>query len=263
MAKIEQNSRVLLVSLGDNSRRYLVDVARGKFSTRKGDIDLSALVGKDFGCVVSTHLGERFVALRPTLYDFVMKGVRRQTQIVYPKDSGYIALFLGLGNGMRVFECGAGSGAMTVVLANAVAPDGKVVSYEADERFYELSRKNVTAAGMADFVEIYHRDLADGIDGAPYDAMFVDLRHPWEYLEILWQGLDGGAPIAFVLPTANQIIQLLGAIESHGGFVDVQVLEFLMRFYKTVPERLRPEDRMVAHTTFIITARKVVPDGKD
>ena len=254
--RISKDDTILLLDLKDTAKRYLVDVAKGEFSTKRGQIDLTALVGKEYGTIIETHLGAGYVVLKPTLYDRIMHGVRRQTQIVYPKDAGYIALWLGLTNSMRIFECGTGSGAMTAIIANAVAPNGKVISYEKDERFFELAQKNLDRLGFSQYVELHLRDLADGIEGAPYDAAFIDVREPWLYLEQVWNALAGGAPIAFVVPTTNQVQMLLQSLDAHDKFIDIRVAETMMRFYKAVAERLRPEDRMVAHTTYIIMARQ-------
>ena len=256
MKAISERDVILLADFSAPEKRYLVKISDGKFSTKHGEIDLSALVGENYGTIITSHLGRKYVVLPPTIYDRIMLGVKRQTQIVYPKDSGYIILWLGLKNGMRVFECGAGSGAMTSVLANAVAPDGIVVSYERDERFFELSQYNVASMGF-DNVKIFHRDIGDGIDENGFDAAFIDVREPWLYIDEISSALSCGAPIAFVLPTTNQIQMLLKTLMNSEKYFDIRVAETMLRFYKTVPERLRPEDRMVAHTTYILMARKI------
>ena len=260
---IKPDSLLLIVDASKPERVHLVPASKGKFTTQNGELNLEALVGKPFGVVAKTHMGAPYIVLSPTLYDVIMHKLRRLTQIVYPKESGYIVLRLGLKNGMRVFECGAGSGAMTVVLANAVAPDGEVVSYERDKKFLTVAKKNVTEAGLSDFVRFQLSDMAEGIEGGPYDAAFVDVREPWLYLESIWASLVPGAPLAMVLPTANQIISLLEAFERFAKFACIEVEEILLRRYKPVSQRLRPTDRMVAHTAYIIFARKVVevPDG--
>lgn len=247
-----KSKKWLLIDLKDPKKRYLVDTSKGKFSTAFGEIDVSSLVS---GAIVNSRLGHPYIAFKPTLHDLIMLGVSRKTQIVYPKDSAYISLKLGLTNGMRVFECGTGSGAMTMVLANAVAPDGKVVSYEKDERFFKLAQKNIEMVGLTEFVEIYMRDISEKIDGGPYDSAFIDVREPWLYIENIRDCLVDGAPVAFVLPTTNQIQELLTVLPRF--FAEIEVAENIMRFYKPVAERLRPTDRMVAHTTYMIFARKL------
>ena len=255
--KISENSMILLIDIADNKKQYLIPISLGKFSTKWGQIDLTELIGRNFGTLIKSHLGRSYAAVRPTFYDKIMQGIRRRTQIVYPKDSGYIALWLGLRNGMKVFECGTGSGAMTSIIANAVAPDGVVITYERDEKFFELAKANIEKLGFSKNVKIFNRELDDGIDDAPYDAMFIDVREPWEYIAHIWSALGGGAPIAFVLPTTNQVSMLLESLKNSNKFIDIQVAETLLRFYKPVPARLRPDDRMLAHTTYMIMARKI------
>ncbi len=257
---IGADDEVMLVDLKTPEKRYLVKVDQKKFSTKNGDVDLSALVGENFGCITRTHMGRKFAVLKPTLYDRIMRKLKRGTQIVYPKDAAYICLYLGLRPGMKVFECGTGSGVMTVVMANAVSPNGKVVTYEADERFYDTSGKNLASVGLIDCVDRHLKNLADGIEGGPFDAAFIDVREPWLYLDTIYKGVGGGIPVAFVLPTTNQICELLGALEHHGGFTDFLVGETFLRFYKPVSERLRPDDRMVAHTTYMVFARTMARD---
>ncbi len=257
---IGADDEVMLVDIKTPEKRYLVSVEQKKFSTKNGEVDLAALVGENFGCITRTHLGRKFAVLKPTLYDRIMRKLKRGTQIVYPKDAAYICLWLGLRPGMKVFECGTGSGVMTVVMANAVSPSGKVVTYEADERFFDTSGKNINSLGLTNCVDRHLKNLADGIEDGPYDAAFIDVREPWLYLDIIYNGIGGGIPIAFVLPTTNQICELLGALENHGGFTDFLVGETFLRFYKPVSERLRPDDRMVAHTTYMIFARTMFRD---
>jgi len=255
--KIGENSELLIIDLKTPEKRYIVPVNRGAFFTKRGEIDLKSLIGKSFGREVKSHLGAKFAILKPTFYDRIMKGIKRQTQIVYPKDAGYIALLMGLTNGQRVFECGAGSGAMTSVIANAVAPDGLVVSFERDERFLQLARENIETLGFSENIELHLHDLADGIENGPFDAAFIDIREPWLHTQTIWNAVIGGAPMVFILPTTNQICELLGVLENHGGFIDTQVMETMLRFYKPVSQRLRPADRMVAHTTYVVFARKL------
>ncbi len=257
--KIEEGSRILLVDLAKPQNRYLVDTSIGVFSTSRGQIDISATVGMEYGTVIISHLGEKYIVLKPTIYDEIMLGIRRKTQIVYPKDAGYIVLWLGLEDGMRVFECGAGSGAMTAILANSVKPNGIVVSYEKEERFFKLAQKNLERLGLIDFVQLKCSDIEDIEDENEFDAAFIDIREPWEHTERIWNILIGSGTVAFVLPTTNQVQKLLLSLKRYGGFIDLQVAEVILRFYKPVPERLRPEDRMVAHTAFIIMARKFNP----
>jgi len=244
------------VCLYDEKNRFILIVKKGQtFTTHKGTIYHDEIIGHLWGQRVKTHKGHEYILLKPTLYELIMFGIRRKTQIVYPKDSAYICLKLGIRHGMKVLELGLGSGAMTAVMANVVAPDGKVYAYEKEERFVNNAIENLKLTGHLPWVEIKLRDVLDsGVDEKALDAGFVDMREPWFALSILKEALKKTAPIGFILPTTNQVSELLKALQQE-GFISITVEEIIQRPYKTVPERLRPVDVMSAHTGYIVYAR--------
>jgi len=244
----------LVQLVSPKGKRYLIRVHEtGDIHTHDGVIRMDAIASTSYGAVVTTHLGRPYRMIRPVLYDLV-KGVRRQTQIIYPKDIGYICMKLGIGPGVRVIEAGSGSGALTVSLSWYTGATGRVYTYEARPEFYELCGKNLAWAGVGQNVEQFNRDIAEGFLQTNVDALFLDVRTPWDYLEQAAAAVAPGAPLGFLLPTTNQVSDLLVALEK-GPFAGVEVLEILLRRYKPVPDRLRPDDRMVAHTGFLIFAR--------
>ncbi|MCS7253831.1 MAG: tRNA (adenine-N1)-methyltransferase [Armatimonadota bacterium] len=245
---------VLLVDEVGN--KWVTKVSVGKFTISQGTINLSELIGKAPGCAISTHLGYRCYAFRPTPNDLVMHAIKRETQIAYPKEMGYLILRLGIVPGCRVVEAGTGSGASTLLFASAVGDDGKVYSYERRLEFTERARRNLELAGLLHRVEFKVRDIASGFDEKDVDAVFLDVRTPWEYLEQSLEALATGGSIGILVPTTNQICETLRVMQRL-PLVDIEVCEILVRHYKPNPERLRPEDRMVAHTAFLIAARKV------
>ncbi len=222
-------------------------------NTNDGQLQMQKVMENGFGSRLATHLGKTYTVLKPTLYDLI-KSVKRRTQIIYPKDIGYIIIKLGIGPGSRVVESGSGSGALTTALAWFVGDRGKVYSFERREEFANLCRANLERNGLASRVEIINRDIDLGFIQKEVDALFLDVRTPWDYLEHIPEALLPGGPVGFLLPTVNQVSMLLEALEE-GPFSSVEVLEILVRRYKPVPERLRPEDRMVAHTGYLIFAR--------
>lgn len=219
-----------------------------------GIIPASALAEVGFGVEVKTLLGKPYRVLKPTLYDLV-RGVKRQTQIIYPKDIGYICMRLGIGNGTRVIEAGSGSGSLTLALSWFSGEKGHVYTYEAREEFYALCRRNLEWAGVGHNVTQHLRDVKDGFDQKDADALFLDVRTPWEYLPQVAAAVKPGAALAFLVPTVDQVSLLLKGMES-GPFDEAEVEEVLVRGWKAVADRLRPQDRMVAHTGFLIFARK-------
>ncbi len=248
----ERDWVILQTSDGKN---YLVEVKSQTFHTHKDSLFLGELIGRKFGEVVYGKRGEKFFLLRPTLFDFLMK-VERATQIIYPKDIGYILLKLGIGPDKIVLECGAGSGALTLAMAYMVGEKGKVISYEKEAKFLEIVKKNLQKVKLSERVILKNVEVKEKFDEKEVDAVFLDLKEPWFLIEASWQALKSGSTLGIIVPTTNQISQCLKILEKY-PFVDIEVVEILVRKYKTNPERIRPEDRMVAHTGFLIFAKKV------
>lgn len=245
---------VLLVS--PKGKRYLRKLdLEASLHTQDGELPLSLVAEAGFGRTAKTHLGRPYRIVRPTLYDLV-KGVKRQTQIIYPKEIGYIVMKLGIGPGMTVIEAGCGSGSLTVALAWFVGPNGRVFTHERRPEFLKLNARNLTWAGLDDGrVTHVERDIAEGFGcPEPADALFLDVRTPQDHVGLIPAAVKPGAPVGFLVPTVNQVSDLLRALET-GPFADIEVLEILLRRYKPVADRLRPEDRMVAHTGFLIFGR--------
>lgn len=220
-------------------------------------MDHDDLIGAPWGTELTTHLGHSVFLLRPSLDDIV-RNLKRNTQIVYPKDAGYALMKMHITPGSRVIEAGTGSGALTLILAQAVSPTGRVYSYETRPEMQALARKNLRQFGLAQYVEFRHRDAAEGFDERNADALFLDLPDPWRYLEQAHTALVGAGFLGTILPTTNQVSRLIAALEMH-HFGLIEVEEILLRPYKAVAARLRPMDRMVAHTGYLVFARALVP----
>ncbi|MDD6088566.1 MAG: tRNA (adenine-N1)-methyltransferase [Desulfovibrionaceae bacterium] len=223
--------------------------------TRDGVLRMADIAQAEYGSEVLTSQGVPYRLYRPTLSDLV-QGVKRQTQILYPKDIGYICTRLGVGPGRTVIEAGTGSGSLTAALAWFSGPTGHVHTFEAREEFQKLAAKNLDKLGLlGENVTMHLGDIAEGFDGVTgADALFLDVRTPQAYLEHIPEACCPGAALAFLLPTVNQVTLLLEGLEQ-GPFDDVEVCELMIRKWKPIVDRLRPEDRMIAHTGFLIFAR--------
>jgi tRNA (adenine57-N1/adenine58-N1)-methyltransferase len=248
---------VLLVS--PKGKRYLRKLAPDdKLHTQDGLLPMTAVAEAGFGRTAKTHLGRSYRIMKPTLYDLV-KGVKRQTQIIYPKEIGYLVMKLGIGPGVTVVEAGCGSGSLTVALAWFVGPQGKVYTHERRPEFLKLNARNLAWAGLDDGrVTHVERDIAEGFGCKDADALFLDVRTPEDYVGRIPEAVKPGAPVGFLVPTTNQVSALIAALEA-GPFADIEMLEIFLRRYKPVAERLRPDDRMVAHTGFLVFARVQEP----
>jgi len=246
---------VVLVVLADR-KRFLMRLQSGEIRhTHRGLIHHDDLIGDLPGRARATHLGCSYIALRPSLDEIIMS-IKRISQIVYPKDSGFILMKLNVGSGSRVVECGTGSGALTIALAHAVRPAGRVYSYDRRDDMLCVAAKNLANAGFVEQVELKQRDIEEGFDERDVDALFLDVRTPWLYLSQVWEALTEGGFFGSIVPTANQVSELIAGLNEE-PFGDISVCEILLRGYKTVPERLRPTDRMVAHTGYLIFARRL------
>ena len=254
--KVAQEGDLVLL-IAQNRQRFTVRLERGgELQTHKGVIRFDDLIGRPLGCEVQSHLGYSFLVLEPSLHDLI-KEIRRTTQIMFPKDIGYLLLKMNIGPGSRVVEAGTGSGGLTLALARAVSPTGRVYSYEVRADVIALARKNLARVGLLEWVDLKERDIAQGFDETDVDALFLDLRSPWDYLSPAWTALKSGGFFGAILPTTNQVSQLVRALPA-ASFGVVEVEELLLRPYKAVPDRLRPADRMVAHTGYLVFARKLV-----
>lgn len=243
---------------------FILVSAKGKRSLRRlmegqdvhgtdGVIPAAELAKVGFGVEVKTLQGVPYRVMKPTLYDLV-RGVKRLTQIIYPKDIGYICMRLGIGNGTKVIEAGSGSGSLTIALSWFSGEKGHVYTYEARQEFYDLCKRNLEWAGVGHNVTQHLRDVKDGFDQTDADALFLDVRTPWEYLDNVAAAVKPGGALAFLIPTVDQVSLLLKGMEK-GPFDSVEVEEVLVRGWKPVADRLRPNDRMIGHTGFLVFAR--------
>jgi len=239
----------------NSKRNFLVNVRAGaNFHTHKGYLELSRLIGKPFGERVKTQLGVEFVALKPTIFDRVQK-MGHATQIVYPKDAALIVRHTGIGPGSRVVEAGTGSGALTSVLAHFVRPTGRVYSYEIRPEFRERAERNISRAGLLEWVELKISDITSGIEERDVDAVVLDLATPWLVVGHAYEALRGSGCLVSFSPTIEQVITTVEALEEF-GFVDIETVEYISRRIKVKRGETRPETLMIGHTGYLTHARK-------
>jgi len=232
-------------------------VPGGTFHTHRGILNHDELIGKAWGSQVFSHQGSPFFMLQPSLADLLVD-LKRSTQIMYPKDIGFILTSMSVGPGQTVLEAGTGSGSMTVALAYAVGPQGRVISYERRPEFQSLARKNLERLGLDARVDFKLGDIADGFTETNVDAVFLDVPNPWDFIQQVRAALKPGGFFCNLVPTFNQVEKLLYSLRRE-RFAFIEVCELLMRYYKPEPTRLRPTDRMIAHTGFLIFARRIEP----
>jgi tRNA (adenine57-N1/adenine58-N1)-methyltransferase len=246
----------------DRKRTYLVRVeAEKSFHTHKGYIQLGDLIGKEYGTRITSSMDIEFVALKPTLRDYIFK-TKRRTQISYPKDISLIVMFSGIGPGSRVVEAGTGTGALTNALAHYVKPAGRVYTYEVRPEFREMAIKNLERAKVSDYVESKNKDVTEGIDEKDVDAVILDLATPWLVVPHAYTALKGSGVLVSFSPTIDQIVKTVEALTEH-GFVGVETVETLMRFMQVERGKTRPQTVMTGHTGYLTFARKAIKLEQD
>lgn len=250
---------MLLIGLQDRKTFLRMLEPGATLHTHNGYLQHDDIIGQPYGSQICTHLGAKYYLLQPTTEELV-RYIRRSSQIIFPKDSGYIIMKLGVRPGSRVLEAGTGSGGLTLALATMVGESGRVYSYDVREDLQAVARRNLRDAGLYERVTFKLGDAADGFDETDVDALFLDMLTPWAVLDQAHAALASGGMLGSLVPTLNQLTELLGALQAHPGFAFVEAEELLLRRYKTLPARVRPEDRMIAHTGFLVFARAVVPD---
>jgi tRNA (adenine57-N1/adenine58-N1)-methyltransferase len=242
----------------DRERTYQIHIKIGEqFHTHKGFINLGELIGKPFGAIFTSSLGVDFYLLKPLIRDRVLKTDRR-TQVLYPKDIGYILYQLGIGNGSTVVEAGTGSGALTMSLANAVMPNGKIHTYEIDARSQKIAESNINRSGLRPYVDMKLGDITQGIEERNVDAVTLDMATPWLVIDHAWEALSGSGIFLSFSPTIEQVMKTVYALEKK-PFIEIETVELIMRRITVAENKTRPETQMIGHSGYIITARKVIP----
>ncbi|MDQ6851514.1 MAG: tRNA (adenine-N1)-methyltransferase [Actinomycetota bacterium] len=250
------------VQLSDpKGRLHTVTLEPGKkFHTHRGAIEHDALIGSAEGSVVSSTSGTLYLALRPLLSDFVLS-MPRGAAVIYPKDAAQILTEGDIYPGATVLEAGAGSGSLTCALLRAVGPDGRVISYELRADHAEVAVRNVeTFFGHRPPNWTLHiGDAADHPMHDVVDRVILDMLSPWEVLAPMAQALSPGGVLIGYVATTTQLSRLVEAARELGGFTEPRAWETIARGWHVVGLAVRPEHRMIGHTAFLVTARRLAP----
>ena len=228
-----------------------------KLHTHIGIIDFDSILGLEYGSSVITSKQKKVYLMLPTIFDFVMKSDRK-TQIVYPKDLGYIAIRTGLKSGCNVLEIGTGSASLTTFFASLVGPSGHVFTYDINEEFMEIARKNLKKSGMENYVSMFKQDImTEGLERTDIDIAIIDLGDPWNVLQIVHKCLKNSGSVAVICPTMNQL-EKTSKHMNEVGFMDIESTEIMIRNIEAREGKTRPSMRMIGHTTYLIFGRKII-----
>jgi tRNA (adenine57-N1/adenine58-N1)-methyltransferase catalytic subunit len=243
-------------------RLHTVVLQPGKsFHTHRGAVLHDDLIGEPEGIVVKAQpSGTQYLALRPLLADFVLS-MPRGAAVIYPKDAAQIVAMGDVFPGARVIEAGAGSGALTCSLLRAVGAGGRVVSYERREEFAAVARTNVTRffGEQPASWDLRAGDVVDHPAEEPADRIVLDMLAPWEIVPVVGQVLVPGGVLIVYVATVTQLSRIVEALREHGGFTEPAAWETLVRPWHVVGLAVRPEHRMVGHTAFLVSARRLAP----
>ena len=258
-----QGDRVQLT--GPKGRLNTITLTAGEvFHTHRGMLSHDDLIGLPDGSVLTASNGDEYLALRPLLTDFVMS-MPRGAAIVYPKDAAQILARADVFPGATVIEAGVGSGALSLWLLRGIGPDGRLHSFERRPEFAEVARANVeTFLGSApanwtvtvgDLTDALPSAVADG----SVDRVVLDMLAPWECLDAVADALTPGGVLLCYIATVTQLSRVAEAIRATGAFTDPDSSETMVRGWHVEGLAVRPDHRMVAHTGFLITARRLAP----
>jgi tRNA (adenine57-N1/adenine58-N1)-methyltransferase len=250
---IPEGTRVMLID--ERGTRHFVVAERKMIEVRGlGAIDGSALCESSIGGSI-TVAGRLFDVIRPSTKD-ILASMERRAQTVSPKDSFQIPMHMDLGCGSRVAEAGAGSGALTIVLLKAVAPEGAVYTYEVRDDHAKVAERNVRRSENAGCWHLRMGDVCEGIQERDLDGVVLDIPNPWDALEAASSALRPGGHVCCYVPNANQLETAVKGMRTI-GLRDVFAFETLQR-EMTVHERgVRPSSDMMGHTGYLAFARKI------
>ncbi|HZA16021.1 MAG TPA: tRNA (adenine-N1)-methyltransferase [Pseudonocardiaceae bacterium] len=240
-------------------RRHTVLLEPGaQFHTHRGALAHDDLIGLPEGSVVTSAAGTQYLALRPLLPDYVMS-MPRGAQVVYPKDAAQILMWGDIFPGARVLEAGAGSGALTCSLLRTVGERGAVTSYEARTDHAEHAARNVERffGAVPPNWQLRVADLATHPADQLMDRAVLDMARPWELLPTVSAALVPGGVLTVDVAATTQLSRTTEALREAGCYTEPQAWETLLRPWHVVGLAVRPEHRMVGHTAFLLTARRL------
>lgn len=262
MTIIKQNSYVLFYF--NSSKKWLAKISKNEqLHTHIGIIRHKDAIGKEFGSRLVTNKDKYVYLLEPTIHDHIMK-MQHGTQIVYPKDLGYIAARAGLQSGHKVLEIGTGSGSLTTFAASIVKPRGHVFTFDVDPEFMKIAEKNIKKAGMSKYVTMTQLDIKTSKklpQLSDMDLALVDLGDPWTVVPQVRKMLKGSGAIFCICPTMNQLENLVVSLVQN-EFTDIECSEQILRTIDAREGKTRHSFQGIGHTTYLCYARKAFFESK-
>ncbi len=257
--KIEYGEKVLLWDPRKGKGTVFLLKEGGEFGSHNGVISHDDMAGRKEGCIVETNTGYPYVLLRPSLAQRMMN-IRRRTQIIYPKDAGWLVVHMGVTAGSRVVEMGTGSGAFTMLLAAVVGPSGRVYTFDRREEFQKNAMKNIREMAPHLLERISFAILEAGEPfpvEEPVEAVMLDLPEPWRAFEAAYKVMKAGGSLGIIVPTAEQLKECYAHMREV-GFLPMETVEVLERGMRVrIKEGVRPREVMTGFTGYLTVARKI------
>jgi tRNA (adenine57-N1/adenine58-N1)-methyltransferase len=249
--------------LDAKGRKHNIELVPGKrFFSNKGHLEHDDLIGREEGFTITSSVGGEYLVFRPLLSEFVVS-MPRGAAVVYPKDAAQIVAMADIFPGAHVVEAGVGSGALTCSLLRAVGPHGRVSSFERREEFADVARKNVHQffGALPPTWSLSLGDLQEELPkaGIGADRVILDMLAPWECVPAAAGALRPGGILCAYVATTTQMSVFVETVRVHGGFTEPQAWESLVRDWHVEGLAVRPGHKMIGHTAFLITARRLAP----
>lgn len=259
-APFQDGEQILLID--QRGKRHLIFLRKSEtFHSDRGWVPHDGIIGQPEGTWVRSSMGLRYIAVRPTLAEYVLE-MPRGAQVIYPKDLAMILFWADIYPGCRVLEAGMGSGALTMALLRAVGPEGRVITYEQRDEFARRALANIhMRAGEVTNLTVRLRPVEDGLaEEETVDRVVFDLPEPWRLTADLPKVLRSGGIFLSYVPTIIQAHQTSEALRRDRHWALVETFETLFRPWNIDGQSVRPFHRMVAHTGFMTVARRVAPE---
>lgn len=238
-------------------------VKGGQFQSSRGILRHDEVIGKSDGQVIDAGDGRTFQVIRPLLSDYVLS-MPRGAAIIYPKDAAQIIQIGDIFPGARVLESGVGSGALTLSLLSAIGECGELTSVELREDFAQIASANVDLwfGGRHPAWNLEVADLGDALvrmEDASFDRAVLDLLDPWTFVDEIARVLVPGGVFVSYITTVPQMSRVVEALRESGEFSEPQVLDSTNRTWHVQGLAVRPDHRMIGHTGYLVSTRRMAP----
>lgn len=251
---VKQSDVIVLVD--SNLKKIIIDTTSKTDKIKGvGVYNPSNLVGKEYGKQIEIG-NKQFWLLQPSLQD-KLQALKRKAQIILPRDIGHIIMNCSIQSGQTVFESGIGSGSLTIALATAVMPTGKVISYDNRLEFIEHALQNLKQAGLEQYVTAKNKDVTKGINEKNLDAVILDIPNPWDAITHAYNALKIGGYLCTFSPLSTQVEQTIKEMNNH-SFIEIKTIENIQREMVVSEYGMRPSFSMLGHTGYLSFARKVI-----